>query len=644
MSRPRGDELVARRVDLRRRHVEGHREDVAIDALPGDGSDLDHPSGRRRELGDAGCDDLADAVGHDRRGRRRADAPALGRTVDHARRDEVPPELDEVERVPAAARRQLGRQGAEVGIERVTDRVGCEALDGGAVEAVEADAADRVDAAEVGETRGQWFRHLVAGVPERADDEHARRQAGPGDVTEEGERLRARPVQILEHDHRRPAGRRLAQRPAERLVQPVAGGVGIHRCRVIVLQHVGAGEEWAQRGQPRCQLADHRRGRQGGQHLLDCLHPGLVRDGQVVVAAAEDHGGAGSVHEAAELRHQPRLAGTRLTTDEDDPPACSGEPPRLLEHCQWRGATDERVRTGCAHRERERRARCRPGWPSRRSRRWRRPQQPGHRRRVRSAPGDDVEATRRAVTGQEPDDVTDEDLAAARRGEQVAGDEDGQAAALGVVPRDVAGCHPDPQVRPRRRRQHLHLDRRGEGVGDGVEHRQHVVGRAGDEPTVVTADDVAELPADRDEVVGPRSCCGRGGHDRRRRRRCPPPGARHEAHPPPPVVSAQGSARSPPAVVRSDHRPAVAGCPGAFTGTTRPGHDSDPGDPYRGPRRRRAAARRHTPAGSRRHHHHPRGPTMNERVFERGHQPTRSSVTGAPTAASTASHHVRVHR
>ena len=48
------------------------------------------------------------------------------------------------------------------------------------------------------------------------------------------------------------------------------------------------------------------------------LHPRLVGDGQVLVAAAVEDGGAAVVHRSRRLSHERRLAHPRLTGDEDD--------------------------------------------------------------------------------------------------------------------------------------------------------------------------------------------------------------------------------------------------------------------------------------------------------------------------------------
>ena len=94
-----------------------------------------------------------------------------------------------------------------------------------------------------------------------------------------------------------------------------------------MLQPLAVGEQRTQRCEPRRQLAARSWNRQGCEQLLDDLHPRLVGDGEVVVAAAEEHGGTAPVDEAGELGRQPRLARSGLTPDEDDLTARPGELP-----------------------------------------------------------------------------------------------------------------------------------------------------------------------------------------------------------------------------------------------------------------------------------------------------------------------------
>ena len=93
------------------------------------------------------------------------------------------------------------------------------------------------------------------------------------EVAQQRERLRSGPVQIVEHDDRRPARRRLAERGGERLVQPVAGRLRVERRRRRSRSsHSPRASSWAERGQPtRRRRRDGRR--QGSEQLVDaCTH------------------------------------------------------------------------------------------------------------------------------------------------------------------------------------------------------------------------------------------------------------------------------------------------------------------------------------------------------------------------------------
>jgi hypothetical protein len=112
-------------------------------------------------------------------------------------------------------------------VELATGHLGDEVLDRRGVQAAESQAAHAVDATQVGETGRKRLGDLVAGVTERADDDQSGRDTVVGDVTQQGEGLRPRPVQIVEHDQRRPTRRRFVQHGDGGVVQTVALGLGV---------------------------------------------------------------------------------------------------------------------------------------------------------------------------------------------------------------------------------------------------------------------------------------------------------------------------------------------------------------------------------------------------------------------------------
>ena len=249
------------------------------------------------------------------------------------------PQLAQVERVAAAAGPELAGQLAEVGVERVPDGVGHVVLHGGPVEPLERQPGHGVVAPQVGEAAGEGLAELVPGVAERAEHQHPGGQPDPGEVGEQREGLRARPVQVVEDDEGAPPRRRRAQDPPERPVEPGAGDGGVHVRLRRGPRPVDPGAVHAQGRQ----LVDRllRVGRR--EHLVRHLDPRLVGQREVGVAAAEDDGGARVVHGPAELGGQSGLPGARLAADEHDLPAGDAPGPRGVEHGQGRGPSDEGV-------------------------------------------------------------------------------------------------------------------------------------------------------------------------------------------------------------------------------------------------------------------------------------------------------------
>ena len=240
-------------------------------------------------------------------------------------------------------------------------------------------------------------------------------------MAQEGQGLHTRPVQILEDDDRRPTGRRLTKGDAKRLVEPVTSCVRIPRQHVTVVGHsLAMGEQRAERSQ----LAGHGPCRKHRQQLLHGLHPRLIRDSEVVVTTAEEHGRPRSVDEPGELRRQARLARSGFTPDEDNLTPGTGNRPGSLERRQRRLPADEGVGGWRLERQWERRRPTRVGGHRRR------PLQLVGRCRMRQPPDgqrpDQLAASGAVAVRQQADDVGDEDLATSRRSLQPSGGADGR--------------------------------------------------------------------------------------------------------------------------------------------------------------------------------------------------------------------------
>ncbi len=413
------------------------------------------------------------------------------------------PQLGQEEGVPAAALGELGGDAAEPLVEVAADRFRDEALDRRRVESGELQADRPVDTTEVSEAARQPVRHGVAGVTERSDDENSPRQPGSGEVTEQRQRLRAGPVQVVEHDQPGAGGRGGGEQGGERPVRAVAGGVRIDRRR--------PGLDVEPR-RPRQQLTQ--RSELGGERgvgprhhreqLVGRLHPRLVGQGQIVVTTAVQHPRPLVVLLSGELCGQPGLAGSGLSSDEHDAArAVAAVVPGAAQDGDDVVPADERTAGGAGERERER-------WLDRSG-----PVLPHHRRHV---PFDRVDvdglgqtlqlhrterlvAVARPAAGEETDALRDEDLTSVGGGFQPRRGDHREAEVIVPVPCHVPDGHSDADTDARVLLGDVGLDRDGRvhGRRGGAEGRHHAVARVLDDVPAVPGDDGAEAAAVLDE-------------------------------------------------------------------------------------------------------------------------------------------------
>ena len=173
---------------------DGLLDDGHVEALSDDSGDAQHVH-RLAEPGEPAADDLDEPDGHV--------LARPGPRVESARLvDEVVDELADEQRVA----RRPGPNGVTEGDRRRVEasrRSLHEGDDGGAVDAVQRDSADAVVAAQVGEHGGQRIGRPEIGVAVRADDRDVRDRGGD-DSSQDAQRRRVDPVQIIDDEHRRP--------------------------------------------------------------------------------------------------------------------------------------------------------------------------------------------------------------------------------------------------------------------------------------------------------------------------------------------------------------------------------------------------------------------------------------------------------
>ena len=173
---------------------------------------------------------------------------------------------------------------------------------------------------QVGERVAQRMRALHVGVAVRGDHEQSRRLGGARDVPEQQQRRLGRPLEIVEHEEQGPLGRCRRQPRRDRLEQPVLLGLGVGRQRrrqighpVTEMRHqahqlTGMTAE-AARERVVVGVVDEERQR---------LDERLVRDADLVVAAAVQHQRTVAVRTPRDLAREPCLPDAGLAGEEHE--------------------------------------------------------------------------------------------------------------------------------------------------------------------------------------------------------------------------------------------------------------------------------------------------------------------------------------
>ena len=276
--------------------------------------------GLRAEPTQASSDDLADALrqpDHVRGHRRRPPTVLL---VQDAGLGEVAEHLADEERVALGL---LSNDACEVTaaapcllprgpLEEVDDVFGGEA--------VERDALDALDPAEVGEHLSQRITALQVGVAIGADDQHAHRGLGRHDVAQEQQRRSSRPVQVIDDQQDGTVGAHRHEPLDHRVEEPIPLGLGIGAGGRGQVEH--ARRDLGQQADELAAVATERARERVVFDVIDreaqCFDERLVRHAELFLAATEQHRCAVVVHLASELRCKPRLADPGLTRDEHD--------------------------------------------------------------------------------------------------------------------------------------------------------------------------------------------------------------------------------------------------------------------------------------------------------------------------------------
>jgi hypothetical protein len=314
----------------------------------------DHSGGAQRaqdvgaQLGQSRRDELLHAVRDaERRVAHLQDEPSVA-LDEHVTVVEVTQQLHDEERVAcrvAAQRRPQRRRSRPPfeGADQLRDLV--------LGQAVQRDALDRDLVSKVGHgahdviAAGQLCR-AVCRDPEQPG---VLRRAG--DVSQQQQRRRVGPVQVLEHEHHRPLPGAGDERAADRLEQQVTGG------------HVVAD---GRSGTVGGQLRHHPREapgvltQHGARELAQHLDERLVRDEGLRVAAAEQDAGAVGVGLAREPRGEAGLPDARLAGQQHE--AClagSRRSPGLAQTIELSAPGDERASGSAGERSRKRRERLR---------------------------------------------------------------------------------------------------------------------------------------------------------------------------------------------------------------------------------------------------------------------------------------------
>ena len=180
------------------------REHRQVEVGPDHGGELEHVRRDRVEAGQALAHDLAHSIGAAELGRRPRQPGLAVDDDERACLDERPPQLDHEEGVALGEvvdrlgeRRQLG---AEVAVGRPLD----ELADLDRRQPLQPQRHDALGAAQVDQRRRELGRHVGLEVAERGHEQHAGVGRRAGQVAQQEQRRRVRPVRVLEHDQERP--------------------------------------------------------------------------------------------------------------------------------------------------------------------------------------------------------------------------------------------------------------------------------------------------------------------------------------------------------------------------------------------------------------------------------------------------------
>ena len=295
-------------------------------------------------------DDLADALGAAQVGERPVGPAALPARLGV---DERPPQLGHEERVAAGQLAQracdLALLGARIAIAGEID----ELRDLLRAQTGEPHADHAFRAPQVGERGRQRLRDLRLGVAERREDEPVRVRCTAGEVAQEQQRRRIRPVGVLDDHDERGAPAHRGEQVGDRAVQPVALGVRVRRRR-----HRQPADALGQVREQARQLAaafaeiGAKLGRIGNaRELVERLDERAIRTLDHRVAGSVEDEGSRGVGLLGELADEAALARPGLAADEREAqPVAVGRRDEAPEGRQLPRASRERERGGQAER------------------------------------------------------------------------------------------------------------------------------------------------------------------------------------------------------------------------------------------------------------------------------------------------------
>jgi hypothetical protein len=500
LEHPGRDERVHPCGDLRLGQVRSGPQDAQLEAVARHGEELGQATDRDLEAAQAPSHHLAHAVGDTRAVERALHDPAVHPSLQQPGGDQVAPELAEEERVAAAPLRERGGELSQAAVEGLARRLLDQGRDVVGVQTAHPQPTDRLEAAQARQRHRQGIPDLAGRVPEGRDHEHPPGRAHLREVVEQGERVGAGPVHVVEDDHQRPPPGRRGEQRVDRHEHAVALGLGIDD-RVRRSEPDSAALESREQGRDQPEVVDQLGvevvDREGSQKVVEDVHPRLVGHGELGVTAAVQHGPAVLVAAAGELGGQAGLAGPRLTADEHDAPVA------LLDH-RPPGVGQGR-RLGLAPDHPDTGGRGEGGG----QRHHRGPVALGRRR----LPGDDegldgvgqalqleraegLERRGRPLPSEPSNDLGDQDLTTLRGRLEPSRGHDRQAVAVARLPAHVAGRDPDPhpQALVGPGNGPLDVDRSHDGVRRGLERGHHTVSRCLHHAPAASVDHGAQSP------------------------------------------------------------------------------------------------------------------------------------------------------